>query len=89
MSLDKEEKLEIVKEFGKNETDFGSAEVQVALLSKRIEQLSSHMESSPKDKHSQKGLVSLVAKRRKLLNYIRRLKPEKYGELTVKLNLRK
>ena len=89
MPLDREEKLEIIKEFGTSETNVGQPEVQVGLLSKRIEQLSAHMAKAPKDNHSRKGLVSMVAKRRKLLNYIKKVRPDTYGELTKKLGLRK
>ena len=89
MSLDREEKLEIIKEFGNDVNNVGLPEVQVGLLSKRIEQLSTHMEEAPKDHHSRRGLVKLVAKRRKLLNYIKRVRPETYGELTKRLGLRK
>lgn len=89
MALDSEDKAQVISEFQKHPQDVGSAEVQVGILSKRIEQLSSHMENAPKDNHSRKGLVSLVAKRRKLLNYIKRVKPGEYGELITRLGLRR
>lgn len=89
MSLDKEEKSQIISEFATHQKDVGSPEVQVAILSQRIKDLSQHMERSPKDFHSRRGLVSLVAKRRRLLNYIKRHKPDTYPELIQKLGLRK
>lgn len=89
MSLDKEEKTQIINEFAQHEKDVGSPEVQVAVLTRRIQDLSKHMEKSQKDFHSRKGLVSMVAKRRRLLNYIKRNKPDTYPELIQKLGLRK
>jgi len=89
MSLDKEEKTQIISEFAQHDKDVGSPEVQVAVLSKRIQDLSQHMEKAPKDFHSRKGLVSMVAKRRRLLNYIKKHKPDTYPELIQKLGLRK
>ena len=89
MPLDREDKLEIINEFSSSESNVGSTEVQIGLLSKRIDYLSTHMESSSKDKHSRKGLVRLVAKRRKLLNYLKRVNPDEYVQLITKLGLRK
>lgn len=89
MPLDKEDKLEVVKEYSDVVSNVGATEVQIGLLSKRIEYLSKHMENAPKDHHSRKGLVRLVAKRRKLLNYMKRIKPNRYGDLIKKLGLRK
>lgn len=89
MSLDKEEKSQIMSEFGAHQKDVGSPEVQVAVLSRRIKDISQHMEQAPKDFHSRRGLVSLVAKRRRLLNYIKKHKPDTYPELIQKLGLRK
>ena len=89
MALDREDKLEVIREYSDSEKNVGATEVQIGLLSKRIEYLSTHMESTPKDNHSRRGLVRLVAKRRKLLNYLKRTKPEKYGDLITKIGLRK
>lgn len=89
MALDKEEKSQIISEYALHQKDVGSPEVQVAVLSRRINDLSQHMGRAPKDFHSRKGLVSLVAKRRRLLNYIKRNKPETYPDLIQKLGLRK
>ena len=89
MSLEKEEKIQIINDFALHQKDVGSPEVQVAILTRRIKDLSLHTEKSPKDNHSRRGLVSLVAKRRRLLNYIKKNKPEIYPDLIQKLGLRK
>ena len=89
MPLDRDDKLEIINEYTGSEKNAGSTEAQIGLLSKRIDYLSTHMENAPKDNHSRKGLVRLVAKRRKLLNYLKRVKPDKYSGLITKLGLRK
>lgn len=89
MSLQKEEKARIIGEFRRHEKDVGSAEVQIGILDSKIKQLSAHVERAPKDNHSRKGLVSMVAKRRKLLNYVKRIRPDEYGELIKTLGLRK
>ncbi|HET7288954.1 MAG TPA: 30S ribosomal protein S15 [Thermodesulfobacteriota bacterium] len=89
MSIEKEEKTQIISDYAMHQNDVGSPEVQVAILTRRIKDLSLHTEKSPKDHHSRRGLVSLVAKRRRLLNYIRKNKPETYPDLIQKLGLRK
>jgi small subunit ribosomal protein S15 len=89
MSIEKEEKAQIISDYAVHQNDVGSPEVQVAILTRRIKDLSLHTEKSPKDHHSRRGLVSLVAKRRRLLNYIRKNKPETYPDLIQKLGLRK
>jgi small subunit ribosomal protein S15 len=89
MSIEKEEKTQIISDYAQHQKDVGSPEVQVALLTRRIKDLSLHTEKSPKDNHSRRGLVSLVARRRRLLNYIRKIKPETYPDLIQKLGLRK
>jgi small subunit ribosomal protein S15 len=89
MPIDKEEKSQIISEYAHHPKDVGSSEVQVAILTRRIKDLSVHAEKAPKDFHSRRGLVSLVAKRRRLLNYIRKHNPESYPELIQKLGLRK
>lgn len=89
MSLQKEEKARIIGRFRRHEKDVGSAEVQIGILDGKIRQLSGHVERAPKDNHSRKGLVSMVAKRRKLLNYVKRIRPDEYGELIKTLGLRK
>lgn len=89
MSIEKEEKSQIISDYALHQKDVGSPEVQVAILTRRIKELSLHTEKSPKDHHSRRGLVSLVARRRRLLNYIRKVKPETYPDLIQKLGLRK
>ncbi|HKQ32167.1 MAG TPA: 30S ribosomal protein S15 [Thermodesulfobacteriota bacterium] len=89
MSIEKEEKTQIISDYAVHQNDVGSPEVQVAILTRRIKDLSLHTEKSPKDHHSRRGLVSLVARRRRLLNYIRKNKPETYPDLIQKLGLRK
>lgn len=88
MPLDKEEKRKIIDEFALRPGDVGSSPVQVGVLSKRIEQISAHTAKMKKDAHSRRGLVRLVAKRRKLLNYMKRTDPRRYAELIKKLGLR-
>lgn len=82
-------KEEIIKEFGKKEGDTGSTEVQIALLSERIKHLTEHLKSHKKDYHSRLGLLKLVGKRRRLLNYLKSRNIEGYRELIEKLGIRK
>ncbi len=89
MPLDREDKLEVIREYSDSEKNVGSTEVQIALLSKLIDNLSVHMNNTPHDNHSRRGLVKYVAKRRKLLNYLKREKPQKYGDLIQKLGMRR
>jgi len=89
MSLTKDEKQVIIKDFGSKDADTGSTEVQIALLTKRIEQLTEHFKVNKKDHNSRRGLLKLVGQRRKLLKYLQRTDLEKYREILVKLNLRK
>ena len=83
------EKKEIVKDFGKNNTDTGSTEVQVALLTKKINELSEHFKIHKKDHHSRRGLLGMINNRRKLLKYLKGKNEEGYQELIKKLGLRK
>ncbi|MFH1552395.1 MAG: 30S ribosomal protein S15 [Candidatus Omnitrophota bacterium] len=89
MSLVKEKKTEIIGNFKKHDSDTGSPEVQIALLSERITSLTEHFKKHKKDFHSRRGLLMLVNKRRKLLSYLRSVDNEKYKELIKKLGLRK
>jgi small subunit ribosomal protein S15 len=89
MALLQEDTSKIVKEFGKNENDSGSTEVQVALLSKRIEYLTAHFKEHKHDHHSRRGLLKLVGQRRRLLNYIKTSDIEGYRGLIKKLGIRK
>lgn len=89
MSIVAEEKSKIIKEFGRNEKDTGSAEVQIALLTNRISYLTGHFKTHTKDNHSRRGLLRMVARRRKLLSYLRNTDLESYKTLIQRLNLRK
>lgn len=84
-----EKKAEIIKEFGKNENDTGSPEVQVALLTHRINDLQGHFKSHKKDHHSRRGLLALVNARRNHLNYLKKNDVERYRAIVAKLGLRK
>ena len=89
MALGKEAVASIVSKFGKNEKNTGTSEVQVALLTERINQLTEHCKRFKKDKSSQRGLLILVGKRRRLLKYVQRTSVEKYRSLIKELGLRK
>ncbi|MGB8367147.1 MAG: 30S ribosomal protein S15 [Candidatus Babeliales bacterium] len=89
MALNKEEKKDIVKNFGKNPKDSGSAEVQVAFLTKNINYLTDHCKKNPKDFSSRRGLLKMVCQRRTFLRYIKQKDAEKYSGLIKKLELRK
>ena len=87
--MTKEEKLEIVKKYGKNDKDSGKSEVQVALLTKRINDLTDHFNVHLKDHHSRRGLLMMVGKRRKLLDYLMQIDINRYREIIKELNIRK
>jgi small subunit ribosomal protein S15 len=89
MALTKEKKIEIIKDFGIHEKDSGSAEVQIALLTKRITELTEHFKVFKKDHNSRRGLLKLVGQRRKLLKYLKRKDVDKYREILKRLSLRK
>ena len=89
MALSKEVKASIVKEFARDKNDTGSTEVQVAILTKEIEELTKHLNENKQDKHSKRGLLMKVGKRRSLLNYLLGQDVKKYRDLITKLNLRK
>jgi len=89
MATVKEKKQEIIGDFKQHDTDTGSPEVQIALLSERINGLAEHFKKHKKDHHSRRGLLMLINKRRKLLSYLRKTDNEKYQELIKKLGLRK
>ncbi len=88
MSLQKETKEKIIKKFQRAKTDTGSADVQVALLSERIKSLSDHLKQHKKDAHSRRGLLQLVNKRRKLLNYLKTKQAGAYEGLVKKLDIK-
>ena len=89
MALAKEEKVDIIKKFSREKGDTGSPEVQIALLSVQIEKLVTHLKEHKKDVHSRRGLLSMVAKRRRLLSYLRRRDEERYKKLLTELKLDK
>ncbi len=89
MPLTKEAKAQIISEYRRAETDTGSAEVQIAVLSKRISDLTEHLKTHKKDHHSRRGLLMLVGRRRRLLDYLKREDIERYRELIARLGLRR
>ena len=89
MPLTKEQKLEIFKEYGKNEKDTGNTKSQIAMLTKRITELSEHLKTQAKDHHSRRGLLKLVGQRRRLLQYLQRKNIEEYRSLIEKLGIRR
>ncbi len=89
MPLTKDTKTELIAKFGANEADTGSSEVQIALLTARITDLTEHFKLHPKDHHGRRGLLKLVSKRRHLLNYLQRTQEERYRKLITELGLRK
>ena len=88
MAVSKERKAELIKEFGKDANDSGSAEVQVAILTERIRELTEHDKDHKKDHHTRRGLLMLVGKRRRLLSYIKERDIENYRQLIAKLGIR-
>ncbi len=89
MSLTAEKKREITSRFGKTENDTGSTEVQIALLTERINHLTEHMREHKKDHHSRRGLLMLVGQRRRFLNYLQKKDLDRYRELIKELGLRR
>jgi small subunit ribosomal protein S15 len=89
MPLSNEQTSKIIEEYRRAPTDTGSPEVQIALLSARIQQLSDHFESHKKDHHSRRGLLMLVGKRRRILDYLRDNDVERYRALIAELGLRR
>ncbi len=87
--MTKEEKLELIKKYGTNENDSGKSEVQIALLTKRINDLTSHFNVHKKDHHSRRGLMMMVGKRRRLLDYLVDKDIERYRTIIKELNIRK
>ena len=89
MALSKEVKTQLINDFATKEGDTGSVEVQVAILTQRINSLTEHLKAHKNDKHSRRGLLAMVSKRRSLLDYIKSKSAEDYLELIEKLNIRK
>ena len=88
MTISKERKAELTREFGANEHDTGNSKVQVAILTERIRELTVHMKSHQKDFHTRRGLLMLVGRRRRLLSYIKKNDINEYRELIAKLGIR-
>ena len=89
MALAKETKEQIVTDFRTHESDTGSAQVQIALLSKRINELTDHFKTHKKDNHSRRGLLKMVSQRRSMLDYLKRIDIERYHEVVNRLGLRR
>lgn len=89
MSITQERKAELIKEFGRNEGDTGSPEVQISILTERIRNLTEHLKEHNKDFHSRRGLLIMVGQRRGLLDYLKRKNQARYEELIQTLGLRR
>ncbi len=89
MSITKEKKQEVISKYQKHDKDTGSPEIQIAILTSRINTLNEHFKKNPKDHHSRRGLLMMVGKRRRLLDYVAKKDIEKYREIVKELNLRK
>lgn len=87
--MDKTRKTELIKTYGTHEGDTGSPEVQIALLTERINHLTEHLKTHKKDHHSRRGLLMMVGKRRGLLDYLTKVDVERYRAIIAKLNIRK
>ena len=89
MSITAERKQELIKEFAIKEGDTGSPEVQVAILSERIQNLTDHFKTHKKDNHSRRGLLTMVSQRRRLLDYVKKKEVTRYEQLVKRLGLRR
>ncbi len=89
MSISPERKQELIREFARSEGDTGSPEVQIAILTERIRNLTEHFQKHHKDNHSRRGLLKLVSQRRKLLDYLKRKDESRYADIVQKLGLRR
>ena len=89
MSVTKERTMELTKEFGKNENDFGSTEAQIAIFTERIRNITNHLKQNKKDHSGRRGLVILVSKRRRLLDYLRKTNFDSYKNILEQLKIRK
>ena len=87
--ISKEKKAELVKAYGRTPSDTGSPEVQIAILTERILQLTEHLKNNPKDHHSRRGLLQMVGQRRGLLDYLKKTNLDGYRVLIERLNIRK
>ncbi len=89
MSISAEKKKDLIAQYGNNENDSGSAAVQIAIMTERIRNLTSHLQSHQKDFGTRRGLLKLIGRRRRLQTYLQSNKPEEYAELIKKLELRR
>lgn len=89
MALTKEDKTQLIREHARSQGDTGSADVQIAVLTKRIADLTGHLKTHKSDHHSRRGLLQMVGRRRRLLDYLRREDIERYRQLIAKLGLRR
>ena len=89
MKMTRERKQEIINTYKREENDTGSSEVQIALLTERISELTEHLKAHKNDNHSRRGLLKMIGKRRNLLNYLAEKDINRYREIVKKLNLRK
>ena len=89
MTITNERKKELVDEFKQNDNDSGSPEVQIAILTTRINNLTEHMRSNKKDYSTRRGLLGMVSRRRRLLDYLRGVNPDRYLDIIGRLNIRK
>ncbi len=87
--LETKKKQKVIGEYKMHQTDTGSVEIQVAILSEEIDQLAKHLKKHPKDNHSRRGLLSMVSKRKRLLSYLSKENEKRYNSLTKKLGLKK
>lgn len=89
MTITKEKKTEVVSEYKQGDGDTGSPEVQIAVLTARINNLTEHMREHPKDYSTRRGLLAMVSRRRRLLDYLRRIDPQRYLDIIGRLGIRK
>lgn len=89
MALKPRQKKKVISKFQQHEKDTGSSEVQIALLTKQIEALTKHLKKNPKDNHSRRGLLGMVAQRKKFLDYLKESNPRKYSRIIKELNIRR
>ncbi len=89
MTITKERKQQLIDEFRRDEHDTGSPEVQIAVLTTRVNNLTAHMQTHPKDYATRRGLLAMVSRRRRLLDYLRRVDPQRYLDIIGRLGIRK
>tara|TARA_B100000700_G_scaffold138487_1_gene154539 strand:+ start:158 stop:427 length:270 start_codon:yes stop_codon:yes gene_type:complete len=89
MSISKEKTAELIKEYGSNASDSGASESQVAILTERINAITMHLKENKKDHSARRGLIGMVSRRRKLLDYVKKHNGDKYADIIKKMNIRK